>query len=118
MKKQISELVVITIAIGSMVFCLFTLSYLPMFIFDLHSSLNGIPFNHSEMKVYNCDYIRNMDSIEVMEEYTIFKGTFGDRLVKNTEYYYDHCQQNSSAYYINYNSKVEYPTWCCFHGGN
>ncbi len=90
---------------------LFVLYYFPLFVTDSLAIINGIPFNHSEMEVYECTSIREMSSVEILEDYTIFKGLYGDRLIKNDKYYFDHCKQIIKSDYSGTISE----NWCCFH---
>ena len=105
--KPIECSTVVGFIVVTLFMCLFILVYLPLFITDIVATAQGIPFRHAEMDVYKCDSVKKLDSIEIMEKYTIFKGGYGDRLISNEDYYYDHCKESYDV-----TSDAE---WCCFH---
>ncbi len=110
------------LAIGffGIVTCIFVLVYFPLMLTDFIAIQQGIPFNHAEIQVYNCDSVRNMSTIKVMEEYTIFRGGFSDRLLSNEDYYLDHCRTSYNIQTI-YNPLLTFShvenndKWCCYH---
>ena len=96
-------LMIIGFSAVAIFFMLFTLAYLPLFVTDILATAQGVPFRHAEMQVYECDSVMEISSFEVLEEYTIFKGAFGDKLIKNEAYSFDHCKVTKDS------------VWCCMH---